>query len=155
MRPTLAWTAIFAALLPLTVVSPTLAGPSQPPPPPANLVCKSCGAPPVPPTPVPTLAPTAGPIVAGIRVRLAASHVRRGHIEKVTIAAFAGDTVITFVFYRQGKSLTFRGKAGSRGKYSKSWKVGRSVPLGKSKVNVSVNNGPKPEKYSLDFVVTK
>lgn len=153
-RASFAATAL-VALLPLTTVSAALAGPSQPPAPPSNPVCKSCGSPPAPPTPVPTLAPTTGPIVAGITVRLASTHVRRGHTEKVSIVAFAGDTVITFVHYRHGKSLTFRGKAGSSGAYSKSWKVARSTPLGKSKVSVSVKNGPKPEQYSLRFVVTK
>lgn len=142
--------ALFMALL----VMPRTAFAGSPPPPPPTPRCGPCVGPPSPPTPVPTLGPSLNPTPVVVSVSLSPLKVRRGQWEKTIVKAEKNAVVTLAVHYHHASTVTFHGKVGSSGAYSKSWKIAANAPLGKASVQVDVKS-QSPYRSSLSFTVVR
>lgn len=144
-RPILALMAGLASLL----CAGRIDAAPPPPPPPPTPVCGWCKGPPPPPTPVPVLQPTAVAAAPTVQVTLTPDQVKRGATTKIEVKAEQNTPVTIQVLYRKHKPSVYRGKVGADGQYSKSWRVPKWAPRGKTTVLVKVGQNSEPMKVTL------
>lgn len=123
-------------------VATAQAAPSPPPPPPTP-TCGWCKGPPPPPTAVPVVQPTVvAPVTpaAVVRVTLRPDQVKRGSRTSIEVMAVSDASVTVQVEYHKHKPTVFRGRAGNDGLYSRSWRVPKWAPTGKTSIVVRVGS---------------
>lgn len=154
MRFRLVLSTALAAFLAVMSVGGTRAG--APPPPPPTPICTWCLGPPPAPTPVPTLAPTVvAPVMTAVSVEVSPVHVKRGQSAKVQVSASKAAKVTIMVRYHSGKPATYRATTDGAGKLVKTWRVPKSAPLGKARVQIDVAGEGKPYSTTVSITVVK